>query len=310
MKISVTGTAFTSYDVKLNNKTEKDIKNEKISFDETLEKTNQNEKVTYQTTNSLSKDSSRVLFKDPTNDKFVLVSLENQTIEKLKDNFGSDSIYKKEDGSIRLKGKAEAFVSGWFADIAYKRNFLNADENKDGVLEEKEYLSTYNAFSIRGKDTFARDDIYVHEEVMNEGVYGMYNSVDDTIYRTGVNVKSLDDELNHTIDIDKDFNGKVSLKEAYEGDSSIKEKVRKNIEDFYSNPEHLLNLPFNKFFSDAINFLLDTLTDVEKNKDGSILIDKNKWDQLKLKHNIQIDETVDQFLKRTKEINKTKEIYS
>lgn len=30
---------------------------------------------------------------------------------------------KEKDGSLRLNGEVEAFVTGWFGDIAYKREF-------------------------------------------------------------------------------------------------------------------------------------------------------------------------------------------
>lgn len=46
MQITVSGTAFTSYDVKVNNRTKNEIKKENTTFEEVL-KTNQNEKLSY-----------------------------------------------------------------------------------------------------------------------------------------------------------------------------------------------------------------------------------------------------------------------
>ncbi len=43
--------------------------------------------------------------------------------------FGSQNLSVK-DGKILLSGEAEKFVSGWFGDIAYKRNYIGADSDK------------------------------------------------------------------------------------------------------------------------------------------------------------------------------------
>lgn len=53
----------------------------------------------------------------------MTISLENSTIEKLQNQFGKDSVLKDENGNISLTGKAQDFVAGWFADIAYTRDF-------------------------------------------------------------------------------------------------------------------------------------------------------------------------------------------
>jgi len=42
-----------------------------------------------------------------------------------------------EGNQALLKGEVEEFVSSWYADIAYKRGYIQADENKDGFLDIK-----------------------------------------------------------------------------------------------------------------------------------------------------------------------------
>lgn len=97
---------------------------------------------------------NQIIFTDPTNSKEVKITLTQENIDKLKNNFKSDDFYQKQDGSIRLSGKAEAFVSGWYGDIAYNRNFLKADTDKDGKLSDEEYKNTKNGFYGVGTDTF------------------------------------------------------------------------------------------------------------------------------------------------------------
>lgn len=49
---------------------------------------------------------------------------------RLKTHFGSQNFDKDTSGKITLKGEAADFVSGWFGDIAYKRNYAGADSDK------------------------------------------------------------------------------------------------------------------------------------------------------------------------------------
>ena len=70
MQITLSGTVFTSYDVKTKNSS----KNEN-AFEETLQNQKQQ---SYQTNNQLSQTSSKTSFIDPVNGEKVSVSLEKQ----------------------------------------------------------------------------------------------------------------------------------------------------------------------------------------------------------------------------------------
>ena len=219
MNISTHGTAFTSYDVEANYKTKEAISKEKVSFDETIKQTNAVENVVYHTTTQAD-DAKPTTFIDPVTKKYVIASLENETLDKLRGKFGTDDVVEKEDGSIRLTGDAEAFVSGWFADIAYKREFLTADANSDGQLSEDEYKNVKNSYNSIAHfytsgdgateeiDIFAEEvtEQYVKYDKDNVSYRNHYNSDDST---------SLDDELNMTINLDKDFDGNMTLEESY-----------------------------------------------------------------------------------------------
>ncbi|ENZ0449506.1 hypothetical protein ACFKID_001710 [Campylobacter jejuni] len=45
-----------------------------------------------------------------------------------------------------LNGKAENFVAGWYADIAYTRAYVASDRNNDGYLEDYELEDTKSGF--------------------------------------------------------------------------------------------------------------------------------------------------------------------
>lgn len=232
MNIKTYGTAFTSYDVKANKLTKEQISNEKVTGDTEVKKTNEMENISYHTT-SKSASSKFTVFKDPTNGKYVVSSLNDKTIEKLKTQFPEDNFIEKEDGSLRLTGEAEAFVSGWFADIAYKREFLESDKDNDGKLSEDEYEDTKNNFGIH-IEVFGNQDnknLYTSEKIVAS--YISNNKNDYSNYREFNAAKSLDDELNETINVDKNFDGIMTLTEAYttQGDENTQNVVLRHLQE-------------------------------------------------------------------------------
>ena len=241
MNIKTYGTAFTSYDVKANKQTKEELVNENVSFNDDIKKIDEIENISYHTTTE-SSTSKPTVFKDPTNDKYVITSLDDTTIEKLKTHFSEDDFIEKEDGSIRLTGESEAFVSGWFADIAYKRDFLEADVNDDGEISKSEYRQTKNNFEGTG-ESLSRQIIsngHVGEEKMlyvSEKIIDTYTKAVDSksvvSYRDTNSAKSLDDELNTTINIDENFDGIITLTEAYttEGDESAENVVIRHLQE-------------------------------------------------------------------------------
>lgn len=218
--IQATGTAFTAVSTNVINRSDKELSEEKIFSSDSSNSTNgldtqETSNISYETKHKLS-NSSLVAFNDPTNGKFAIVSLQNSTISMLKSHFGESDFYKRDDGITRLDNKAEAYVAGWFGDIAYKREFLSADSNKDGLLSDSEYGNTKNDFYINGQLSNSGKNI-------TERVAEVYVSIKDKElinYREYNKSTSIDDELNKTLSINKDMNNEISLKEAYNADAS------------------------------------------------------------------------------------------
>ncbi len=234
MKIETHGTAFTSYDVKAKKLSKEQMSKENISLGENIKKTNELKNVSYHTT--VKTDSSKLtIFKDPTNDKYLIVSLSDETIEQLKTHFNDDDFMQREDGGVRLTGDAEAFVSGWYADIAYKREFLEADENKDGTISDDEYLNVRNSFvsnvnMLVKVDNYAREKIAYYGETITQQ-YTKFTKLDiENMKNDSLELpSSLDDELNMTLKLDKNFDGVMSLDESYLsiGESDVQSSILK-----------------------------------------------------------------------------------
>ena len=281
MTIILSGNVFTSYDVKTKNSS----KNEN-SFEETLQNQKQQ---SYQTNNQLSQTSSKISFIDPVNGGKVSVSLENSTLEKLQNRFGVNSVVRNEAGDVELKDKAQEFVAGWFADIAYTRGFLGADANNDGILSEEEYGKTKNGLGISSSIRFEQDDFVVKEEALgyfktNNIIYSS-EGLNYNAYRTGKNESSIDDELNYTLNLDKDFNGNITLQETYEGESSIEQKVQENLKKLFldNKDSFIYNISYGeKYFTQALNYVLETM-------EKSETLDKDKWEQIRKDNYLKLD---------------------
>ena len=273
MQITLSGTVFTSYDVKTKNSS----KNEN-SFEETLQNQKQQ---SYQTNNQLSQTSSKTSFIDPVNGEKVSVSLENSTLEKLQNRFGVNSVVRNEAGDVELKDKAQEFVAGWFADIAYTRGFLEADANNDGILSEEEYGNTRNDTNISLRVRFDKDTFVAEENAIEN--YSKRTDFDYASYRTEKKEGSLDDELNYTLNLDKDFDGNITLQEAYEGESSVNEKVKYDMQKLFIESDLFKNDGyFGNYFNQALNYILDIM---DKGED----LDKEKWEQIRKDNYLKLD---------------------
>lgn len=231
---SITGVAFKAISTETIDRTNDELRNEQIVTNPIKEI---DSNVGYMTTEK----SNLVAFNDPVSGELAVVSLNSSTMEKLKLRFGTNDFYEREDGITRLDNKAEAFVGGWFGDIAYKREFLNADHNQDGKLDSDEYLNTRNEFNGHGelygsgavKEVIDKTYMKVSENGSN---IVRYNRDDYT------RPTSIDEELNTTLKIDKNFDNAITLRESFNkngkfamlsddkvGTEHIKEAVKKGI---------------------------------------------------------------------------------
>ena len=139
--IDNTTIAFEASKKEANDRTNEELEEQALNFSELLTQTNRSEEISYKTTTE-NENNLITTFEDPTNGKMVAVSLNKDTISKLEEHFGKDDIKRNEDGTVTLDNKAESYVAAWFEDIAYKREFLNADANGDGKLSKEEYNQT------------------------------------------------------------------------------------------------------------------------------------------------------------------------
>ena len=85
--------------------------------------------------------------------------------------------------------------------------------------------------------------------------------------------------------LDKDFNGNITLQETYEGESSIEQKVQENLKKLFldNKDSFIYNISYGeKYFTQALNYVLETM-------EKSETLDKDKWEQIRKDNYLKLD---------------------
>lgn len=146
-----------------------------------------------------------VLFDDATSGERVSALLSKENLERLQEKFNQKDFYAREDGLMRLSGKAEAYVSGWYAQIvAGEVGAQKADLDRDGKFSDKERGLIQDGYTFK----------LAEKGILNNGmaVYSVATNAkaDDTKVRT------IEDLLDNFITQDKNLDGEISVQEHIE----------------------------------------------------------------------------------------------
>ena len=157
---------------------------------------------TQQTQNLEIQDSaSIVMFDDHISGMRIQVALSHENIKRLQNRFHLEDFYQRNDNVIRLSGKAEAFVSGWFGDLAYRQNYLGADVNNNGKIDRDEFGNLRIGRLVRASVT-PQGDYY---ESGIAGYVTLGNQWYDDKARNGET--TLAGALNRTLQLDANLDG-------------------------------------------------------------------------------------------------------
>ncbi|RXK05066.1 EF-hand domain-containing protein [Halarcobacter bivalviorum] len=271
---------FKASRVKSIDRTATQLKKEALNFSELLNNIKKQDEISYKTALT-DNNSTTTTFKDPTNGKMVAVSLKKTIISKLEQYFGKDDIRRNQDGTVTLDNKAESYVASWFEDIAYKREFLKADVNRDGQLSRDEYNQTKNNFELTLKFILNDNDkvsVSVEESLNKSYVKAIENDFFTSIYRSDNRAINLDDELNMTLSINKDFDSKIDIKEAYSTNKNItmEELILSHINSLsientlknkaFEENVGTLNFNLSEAFNDILSIVVTLLLNSENEK--------------------------------------------
>lgn len=137
-------------------------------------------------------------------DKEISLNLSNESMELLTNHFSANDFLKLSNGNIGLSGKAAAFVEGWYKDIMINRNFLNADRDKNGRIENNEHLSLKNSVEDVAKNQDLSKNFGAVVLRMTQSTTGY---VENTISDKSLSIEALIDE---SIKSDRNFDGIIT----------------------------------------------------------------------------------------------------
>lgn len=171
------------------------------------------------------------------------MELSKTSIENLKQKFdGANNFFEREDGSLRLNGEAEAFVAGWMQNIKIDRNYTKADADGNGLIEGDEA----NSLTIRYESQTNYDYIGKKVVKINLGTGANYQSLlmgedknkrNVAFFENAQFENSVEKELDHTLQMDTDLNGTVTLDESQSDEfgPDYRKEIITNMEEFHED---------------------------------------------------------------------------
>ncbi len=250
-KVTVKGDVYESKAIHFKKLTLQELRHEKIDVDTS--------KHTYTTYSDGSSENRNrlVAIRDPKNNGDIFVfDLSKKNIAMLEKKFeGSNNFFERDDGVLRLNGEAEAFVAGWMQEIRHNRNYDKADVDGNGLIEGDEIKNLTIGFERQN------DYDYLGKKLVtiNTGIGMRYQSLGRTpdaahlfandVERSSDSAlfsqyarfeNSIEKELNHTLQMDADLDGIVTLDETLKDKFGIKyhQNVITSMQKFH---EHLLD---------------------------------------------------------------------
>ncbi|TKX32968.1 hypothetical protein [Campylobacter aviculae] len=171
------------------------------------------------------KSGIKVIFEDEESSLFVSLNLTKSNFQNILKHFGDkEDYFLREDGSIRLNGKAQNFVAGWFKNAAYDLNYLKADADKNGIIQGKENnnLYLYNVIYTPDNPKGGANDL-IRQLYITTG--GKSIAGDDGEER------DLESALNALLYFDKNADGKITVLEA----EGSKDRILANAQAMFDN---------------------------------------------------------------------------
>lgn len=146
----------------------------------------------------------------------IKIGLSDENLNTLSAIF-KDDVYKTANAEYILTGDAEAFVGGWFNEIAYARGYLSADIDKSGAIDANEIADLKTDFSIKTKFFSKEKDGLISVDKTMTWVANRYEKPTYLSYKDDEkNIISIEKTLNETLAIDKNKDGALSLDEVLE----------------------------------------------------------------------------------------------
>lgn len=163
------------------------------------------------TTSNLGKNSVKIAFNDERSGQLIVLNLNFSNALNLVKNFDADDFFARSDGVLRLNGKAQNFIAGWFEKAAYEMNLLAADSDKNGLVKGKElsdtfvYESPFFLGNSNNPNNISEVEFYGGRKLaFDESSAGFFYDED-----------TIESVLNYFISLDKNTDNKITFTEFF-----------------------------------------------------------------------------------------------
>lgn len=218
-----TSVAFSSHKLSL-----AELKNEKLVVDTS--------KLTYVSYSDSKKNEPNrtVVIRDPENkNAYMTLELSKANVERLKEKFdGENNFFERSEGVLRLNGEAEAFVAGWLHNIAIDRNYAASDTDGNGLIEKDEAKTLTIGFERQTNYDYIGKKLVkislgsgAHYRALDltPDAHSLFVDTEASEQQNGKSSaasaqyvafeNSIEKELEHTLMMDTNLDGKVTLEE-------------------------------------------------------------------------------------------------
>ena len=161
-----------------------------------------------------------VLFTDPKTQERILTHLTEDNLEKLRSKFGASDFYYRDDGIMRITGEAEELLGGWLQDIAYNQGYLEADKNKDLVIESLDGEGANLKIGAQQTLGYKMQNGRV-VEIFAKETKGYLQGADIFLMQSGKVETTFEERFNNFIEKDENLDGEMTNIEYFGGKEKI-----------------------------------------------------------------------------------------
>ncbi|WP_104722602.1 hypothetical protein [Helicobacter mesocricetorum] len=206
-----------------------------------------------------------VLFNDPTSGDRISALLSKENLDRLQEKFDKKNFFTREDGLIRLSGKAESYVSGWYTHITTGDvEAQKADLDKDGKFSESERELIKDGYEFE----------ILEKGILNKGM--VVHSVSTNSKADNTNVRTIEDLLDNFITQDQNLDGEISVKEHIEVTRGSLAETLKNILKSQENPLAKMIDNSNKAINEGIKTKKKNKLDISALEEAAKILAKIK----------------------------------
>lgn len=180
-----------------------------------------------------------VLFTDPKTQQRMLMHLTEDNLDKLKTKFDSSNFYYRDDGIVRITGKAEELLGGWLQDIAYNQGYASADKNGDLIIDPLDDEGAELKIGVTQTMGYKMQNGKI-VEIFAKETKSYLQGVDILFSQSAKMESTFEERFNNFIEKDDDLDGTMTNTEYFGGKEKVIEYFQSIQAAFIDDKEEII----------------------------------------------------------------------